>query len=1007
MSKFLFSFLLLFLVKSNFAVNEYQLKSNDCYGNNDDDNLGELYPLNDSTDAAILVFQNKNGYFASAHDSSTWIVKFDKRYKVSSKTLINNKISQAYFYDAVTQSVCFLYLKGSSNTVIAGLEIYSITDASKKLSISLNDSLEITQWPFYNFYVNPNGGYILKYSIQHPASIDSVKVIVIDSTLTIWCNKTLPTNYFNNTYMLLDSTKGVFTGNHHWMSDVFFDQQYLYSASFVHDSTRRSNDGFNKNTAVIMQKLDKSLTLQNTAVIDYVDSIGGAQLNNSQSGTFFKFGKNNLIYKQQLSEESAEFYLFDTLLQVKNKAIPPNNGNKNKRYFFREFTSGNKLYFPGMFRDNSSAPSLSDFFCYDENLNLIHHESLDSSFGHDYLLSANVVDHLCLADSSILLTVWGIYNGIYNRHYMKVDKNGQKVWISAIPDTCRWKNKLLQTQYSDTYSGIFYSQIPAIETIYGKERAVTIFAPYLDRNFNFQIDTTVLTSFKINLENGKIIDTSFVSAVITTNNLKKIYFNSARKIENHEYAVIGLSNQLCTGRMTDIFSGIASRNYNTVVSRVFLDLNSNSILDGNEHYLSNVSIKVTKNTVTTTSYFSDSESIINFIDTGSYQVKVDHNINYFSAVPTSATVNHTSYGNVDSLLFALQPVVVVNDLVVELNNNGRGIPGFNGSYILNAINNGTTVQDVILKLKLTDKIDSIVSSPSALMNNDTLFWNFNSFEPNEQKTVVLHFHYKTPPQNNIGDTLISTALITPLENDTFPSNNISVLYDVLSGSYDPNDKITDKDIYTAEDLNRQEYIKYTIHFENTGNDTTFFVVVLDTLDNSLDPSTFIPLKGEYSYTTKISQENIVTFTFNPIHLSPHTTTSVSYLVKPKNIVANGSTIKNRASVFFDYNLPVFTNSTQTSISLVTGLINEKHPLAKFKIYPDPAKNIITVEFADMEMVTSLQVIDMLGHIKKNITVNSNDKFLFLDVSAYPSGLYFLNVAYHNRTSQAAKFSIIK
>ncbi|MBK6274478.1 MAG: hypothetical protein IPF58_07135 [Saprospirales bacterium] len=57
----------------------------------------------------------------------------------------------------------------------------------------------------------------------------------------------------------------------------------------------------------------------------------------------------------------------------------------------------------------------------------------------------------------------------------------------------------------------------------------------------------------------------------------------------------------------------------------------------------------------------------------------------------------------------------------------------------------------------------------------------------------------------------------------------------------------------------REYIKYTIRFENTGNDTAF-VVIVDTLDANLDISTFKPLNGLYTYATKQDNGNVPTFT---------------------------------------------------------------------------------------------------------------------------------------------------
>ena len=996
----IFTFFFAVLISSIYAGNEYQIKSNDCYGNNSIDKIEEIYRLNDSTFAAVIKIQDRSGYFTPNNnsDNSTWIVKLNKNYKIISKTLIDTEFNYntIYTFDPVTKSVCVVNRTVGGYDQIANIKVYSLQDATLKLTVPTNN--DTAYYTTQNITVNPSGGFCFKFIIRHPAGNDSLRVVVIDSALQLWCNKVLPTDYFDTTYSILDSINLLLVDSHQWMSELYFDNNYLYAASFVHDNSPVFIDG---KTAFIMHKLDKNLTIKNMKVLGYNDSTASFQIV-FNSGVFFKL-KNNIAYRDNKSSFSAAFYLFDTSLNLIRKIIPPNNQGRIHRYFFSEFISGGKLFIPVWFNYDNY---LSYFYSYDENLNLIHVENLDSIFDRAVFDwdSPNIINHYTLEDSSMILLVSGIYNGITNRHYMKVDKNGKKIWVCPMSDTYKWKGKLLKTapSFSDYRLSSF-----VIEKIAGKERAFIDYMTCVDYSFGYLKDTIVVVEYKVDLDNGKIIDTNIIASALTTGSDKSVLFNYAKKTDNDEYALLGTSNQLCTGRNVDIFSAIASRNYNTIVSRVFLDLNSNSILDNNEHYLSNVSIGITKNNTTTESYFSENGYIINFIDTGKYVIKVNHNYNYYTASPDSVLKNYTTFGNTDTLNFALQPVAIINDLMVQLNNNGRGRPGFNGSYLINVLNNGTAVSDAVIKLNLANTLDSIYTVPAATLNNDTLFWSFNNLDPSEQRIIELYFHYKEPPVNNIGDTLISTAIVLPVSNDTFPDNNISILNDVLSGSFDPNDKATDKEEYSQDDLNKQHYIKYTIRFENTGNDTAFSIVITDTLDSNLDISSFIPLKGKYTYTTKITNGNVLTFTFNPIRLPAHTISAVSYLVKPKNSIANGVSVKNKASIKFDYNEPIVTNTIQTRILILTGFENNPKVTPIITLFPNPTKDELTVAFRNEEQLSSIQIIDILGHVVKNIAIKSNDKFKILDLSDFPAGLYVLNVRFQNNTTESAKFSILK
>ena len=995
MYKYFFLLLVFFSIKNSFSLNEYQIKSNNCYGNNEIDKLDEIYQLNDSTYATVLKFYNNFGYFATSTNNSTWIVKLDKNYNIINKTKIidDASLNSDFKFDPITKSVCFINVGGNVNNIIQSIKVYQLEDASLKLNITINDTFIINNSAFQSLNVNESGGYLLRYYIQHPTSIDSIRIIAVDSNLHVWCNKTLSTNYFDTIYTLIDSINLNLIDKHHWLSSVYFDNNNLYAESLVHDDRYPVTEG---KTAILLHKFNKNLYPIYTKLIDYSDSIGDFQIDYLQSAEFFK-SNDKLIFNQGLNEFSSAMYLMDTSLNVIKKVIPNANQNRRQRNASKLIVRNNKIYMK-ISLANAPLGSYSNYLvCYDNELNILHVESIDSSFGGYFSGTTGIVNYYSLLDSGFILVIAGSYNGMSNRHYMKVNQYAQKIWICPMNDNYIWKTKKIKSANSFTYyvavNGAPFFAEPVIENIAGKQRAFVDYREFLDESFGVNKDTTVIVEFKINLDNGKIIDTNIIASITTPNNSVATYFNYLRKNKENEYALLGTSNQLCSGRKIDIFSAKSSLNFNTLYTKVFLDLNSNSILDNNEHYLDNVSNNITKNNTTTESYFNENGYIINYVDTGKFDINVLNTFNYFNSIPSSVTKNYTTFGNKDTFKFALQPIAIVNDLMIQLNINGRGRPGFNGSYILNVSNNGTTIQNAIAKLKLSENIDSISTFPSAIISNDTLSWIFNNVEPNEQ------------PVNNIGDTLFSTATISPILNDTFPSDNVSILNDVMSGSFDPNDKIVDKNEYSSSDFDNKEYIKYTIRFENTGNDTAFQVVIVDTLDANLDISTFKPLNGLYTYATKITNGNVLTFTFNPILLAPKHTTAVSYLIKPKNSISNGISIKNKASIKFDYNEPIITNNTQTRISIITGLQNKK-TTTNFELHPNPANNEIYIEFINTDIVNYLQIFDIQGNVLNKLDLKSN-KSINIDVRNYPNGVYFINFIDKNNQSSSVKFVITR
>jgi uncharacterized repeat protein (TIGR01451 family) len=146
------------------------------------------------------------------------------------------------------------------------------------------------------------------------------------------------------------------------------------------------------------------------------------------------------------------------------------------------------------------------------------------------------------------------------------------------------------------------------------------------------------------------------------------------------------------------------------------------------------------------------------------------------------------------------------------------------------------------------------------------------------------------------------------------------LKQIVIGSFDPNDKTeANAGIITPAQVTQGDYLNYLIRFQNTGTDTAFNITVRDTLENRLDWNSLQMISASHTYQLAIEDGNKLTWQFNNIKLpytgidEPNIHGYIAYRIKPKSTVLVGDTIKNTAGIYFDYNLPIATNTEKTIV----------------------------------------------------------------------------------------------
>jgi uncharacterized repeat protein (TIGR01451 family) len=238
------------------------------------------------------------------------------------------------------------------------------------------------------------------------------------------------------------------------------------------------------------------------------------------------------------------------------------------------------------------------------------------------------------------------------------------------------------------------------------------------------------------------------------------------------------------------------------------------------------------------------------------------------------------------------------------------------------------------------------------------------------------------------------VVIEPQAADCNLQDNFTSECIQLVGSFDPNDKqVASQDFQTngyvtSEDFMLGDTLTYLIRFQNTGNDTAFIVIVRDTLSQWVDPTTVVTDVASHPYDFRITGQGVLEWTFNNILLPDSNVNEaashgfIKYHIMPRDTMPPGGEIHNEADIYFDYNDPVITNETVSTLAIVIG-DNEMSLASTIKIYPNPTTSEITVIGYS---AAYLKLSNILGQTVAEIS-KSNKLWL----GNLPQGLYLLQL----------------
>ena len=336
-------------------------------------------------------------------------------------------------------------------------------------------------------------------------------------------------------------------------------------------------------------------------------------------------------------------------------------------------------------------------------------------------------------------------------------------------------------------------------------------------------------------------------------------------------------------------------------------------------------------------------------------------------------------------------------------------------------NEGGNMQSIKKYIVIEDDVMRITNNYQLLANQSI----FIKIKNDSTKTYRITADREDVFPSQLGDKF-ATAFIQCNSNrlnnsiTQFPNYDNAPNYDIACfinvGSYDPNDKHADITGYGNQHfIENTTNLNYHINFQNTGTDTAFKVVVVDTIQEFLDINSIRSGNSSHHYVYEQIAPNVIRFLFDSINLvdsfqnEPLSHGFVEFSIQQKPNNPDGTKILNTAAIYFDNNDPVITNQVfhtigrdYIQVQLINSTKNSKYNVKEVRIFPNPFHDQTQIIVESNELKNAVLVLmNLEGQIIKTIPSSNNNIFtIYRDDLA--NGMYLFKILEDNNEVTTGK-----
>ncbi len=454
----------------------------------------------------------------------------------------------------------------------------------------------------------------------------------------------------------------------------------------------------------------------------------------------------------------------------------------------------------------------------------------------------------------------------------------------------------------------------------------------------------------------------------------------------------------------------------------FVDENNNGVKDSGESEFTYGSFNLDTNNSGTPSsiisplgtytlYYTNSTDVYDF----SYTINAEYAPYYSSSATSYDDISIVSGSGTTTYYFPVTLTQPYSDLSISISPYIPPRPGMNFTNRVVYRNLGVaTTSGTITFTKDTNTTIISVSQAGTVATIDGFTYDFTNLAPYETRSFFVNMNAAAAPTVEIDDILTSSATIAAASGsgssaDINIANNTYTNSEIVVASYDPNDKMeAHGGKIQHNQFTTNDYLYYTIRFQNNGTANAINVRIDDLLDSRIDESSIRMVSASHNYILERTNSHL-TWYFDYIQLAPYTTYNeeasrgyVTFKVKLKPGFAVGDIIPNTAEIYFDNNPPIITNTFNTEF--VQLLSNADFNQNNVTMYPNPADDNLLISNMGTEKISEIIIYEISGKkvfdYKKSFESQVN-----INVSNFARGIYLVEIISENKSKLTKKLII--
>jgi uncharacterized repeat protein (TIGR01451 family) len=433
-----------------------------------------------------------------------------------------------------------------------------------------------------------------------------------------------------------------------------------------------------------------------------------------------------------------------------------------------------------------------------------------------------------------------------------------------------------------------------------------------------------------------------------------------------------------------------------IAGRCFWDENENGIFDSEERVIRNIMLSLSP--VAGFTYTNQAGDFRFYVPPGSYTLGFEPNDCWTLTTDSTTYQVALTTDEANGFLFGFKNTNTIpawqSTLVAGLQRCDQVVPIWGSTT-----NSGCGIAEGRYTLVLPPQVDLVSTNTTPTsMDGNAISWDFSDLGPGQQ--AFFEVNVQMPGADQLGQVLTYEAITFQASDGTLvPLDTISITEEIRC-AYDPNDKqVNEEGLPLSYDPNNYP-LRYTIRFQNTGNDTAFQVIIRDTLSADLDWATFEPLSASHDYRIYFEADaGIINFRFAPISLPDSTINLqesqgyVQFSILPRPGLTANTLIDNQASIYFDFNPPIVTNTISTVVRQPTRTTTVDNLDRSLLVYPNPSTGKAYIQWLDGTSTqgTQLVIYDIWQRQILQQSISPGATRIDLENTDLPAGCYTIMV----------------